>query len=218
MWTYFRGEGSLNDKSESHNNNKFNAIEVKEMFENAPYPIVRRVCLDCYNSHKDIYYRRLTPVPETLDLLNLFSHDWFDQDDKFNVDFALYSNYYDAVSNDESKRWTFCNFNDPGIGFPRDCGPTGHVPWNWNSYYRGGGRANNHAFFIPANDGNTVGIWNWNSVTHTHWNRDPWWQVYLGGDATVNDVYVWNRIDCCRNRLANFKVELLDGIHGGNVV
>ena len=26
---------------------------------------------------------------------------------------------------------TFCNFNDPNIGFPRDCGPYGPKSWQW---------------------------------------------------------------------------------------
>merc|ERR1712226_648410 len=69
-----------------------------------------------------------------------------------------------------------------------------------------------------AMDGNTVGIYNWNTVTHTNWNVNPYYSVWLGTDATINKVYFWNRIDCCRNRLSNVKVEVLDGIGGGDVV
>merc|ERR1739842_260359 len=51
-------------------------------------------------------------------------------------DFALYSTLDDAINDDN--RWTFCNYNDAGIGFPRDCGPSGHVAFQWTSATRGG--------------------------------------------------------------------------------
>ena len=50
----------------------------------------------------------------------------------------------------DKNRWQFCNYNDRGIGFPRDCGPTGRINSPWNSYTRGGGYAEQHAFLIPA--------------------------------------------------------------------
>ena len=58
-------------------------------------------------------------------------NNWFDRDNKFNDDFALYSIYIDAFYGE--KMWTFCNFNDHNIGFPRDCGPNGIVYFNWKS-------------------------------------------------------------------------------------
>jgi len=70
------------------------------------------VCPSCYSSHKDIYYRRLTPMPEDFDLLDTLMNNWMDLDNQFNVDFALYSSYFDAYYNKE--RWTYCNFNDSG--------------------------------------------------------------------------------------------------------
>ena len=32
----------------------------------------------------------------------------------------------------------YCNYNDNGIGFPRDCGKNGGVGGQWNSKTRGG--------------------------------------------------------------------------------
>ena len=88
-------------------------------------------------------------MSDDFDLLDTLMNNWSNTDNKFNVDFTLYSSYMDAYN--DVNRWTFCNFNDNGIGFPRDCGPTGRVNHNWNSYYRGGGRASNHAFYLPSN-------------------------------------------------------------------
>jgi len=244
-WTFIVGEGTLSDSD----NAIMDSLKFKTMFEAAKNPIVKRVCVHCNESHRTIYYRRLTPLPEDMDFLDLFMNNWFDTNNAFNVDFALYSSYDDALLDNEDARWNFCNFNDAGIGFPRDCGPFGVIGGQWSAYYRGGASAYDHAFYIEANpdfdyefkniaigktvsqsstgwgglaeqalDGKTVGIWNWNTVSHTNWNVGAFWQVWFGAEATVNKVYLWNRIDCCRDRMSEARVELLDGINGGNVV
>ena len=122
---------------------------LQEMVEALEVPIVRRVCPSCTQSHKDIYYRRLTPMPEGFNLLDTLMSNWFDTNNVLNVDFSLHSTYLDAFYG--TNGWEFCNYNDAGIGFPRDCGPTKRVNNQWNSYVRGGGNANHHAFLIPAN-------------------------------------------------------------------
>jgi len=118
--------------------------------------IVRRTCTSCrYDSHKDIYYKRLTALPPNVDetdgvyLLDMFMNNWSDRiANTLNVDFELYSSYEDAIAG--TSRWTYCNYNDPGIGLPRDCGPTGHVGNQWNAYVRANppGDANHHAFYV----------------------------------------------------------------------
>merc|ERR1711862_739345 len=76
--------------------------------------------------------------------LNTFMNDWFDNVNgkTFNVlgvDFDLYSTYDDALA--DANAWTTCNYNDPTVVFPRDCGPTYYV-WNqWNSYAHRDGQA-----------------------------------------------------------------------------
>jgi RHS repeat-associated protein len=61
-----------------------------------------------------------------------------------------------------------------------------------------------------AVDGNTSGTWANGSVTHTNYEAGAWWQVDLGGMQAVQSVDVWNRTDCCVERLTNFNVMLLD--------
>ena len=234
-WTFIAGEGFPEEDRIK------DARLFKEMFESQDQSmkIVRRVCPSCDATHKDIYYRRLTTMPDDFDLLDTLMNNWFDTNNRLDVDFALYSSYMDAYY--DQNRWTFCNYNDPGIGFPRDCGPKGRVNNNWNSYYRGGGRANHHAFLLPSNssfnsqiiniadekhatvkqstvshggvaeravDGNTVGIWNWGSTTHTRSESNPWWQVTFDYNTAVDKVYFWNRIDAGRDRLNNARVSL----------
>jgi hypothetical protein len=65
------------------------------------------------------------------------------------------------------------------------------------------------AGYAPA--GNAVDN-NWNgqftsgSVTHTAYAANAWWQVDLGATATIASVAIWNRTDCCGDRLNDYWV------------
>ncbi|MBV8881775.1 MAG: DUF1553 domain-containing protein, partial [Planctomycetaceae bacterium] len=65
-----------------------------------------------------------------------------------------------------------------------------------------------------ANDGNTNGDYNANSVCHTSAEDNPWWEVDLGQPLPIDRVVVWNRTDggeAISSRTKNYKVLLLDG-------
>lgn len=58
-----------------------------------------------------------------------------------------------------------------------------------------------------AVDGNTNGSFAAGSVTHTldgNAAMEPWWQVDLGSIVTIDSVRIWNRTDCCDQRLKGF--------------
>ncbi|MEO3765637.1 alpha-L-fucosidase [Streptomyces sp. B5E4] len=59
-----------------------------------------------------------------------------------------------------------------------------------------------------AVDGDTNGNFPGGSVTHTaeDGSAEPWWQVDLGAARALDDVSIWNRTDCCANRLKDFWV------------
>ena len=57
-----------------------------------------------------------------------------------------------------------------------------------------------------AVDGNTNGVYNQNSITHTNNDTNAWWQVDLGSVRTIETIQLFNRTDCCSNRLSNFYV------------
>jgi RHS repeat-associated protein len=61
-----------------------------------------------------------------------------------------------------------------------------------------------------AVDGNTDGNYMVGSVTHTNGESQPWWQVDLGSVRAVERVGVWNRTDCCAERLTDFYVFVSD--------
>ena len=62
-----------------------------------------------------------------------------------------------------------------------------------------------------AVDGSTHGDFKGGSVTHTTETSDPWWELDLGLETVLDQVTVWNRTDCCGERLDGFTLRLLDG-------
>eukprot|EP00947_MAST-08B_sp_MAST-8B-sp1_P004238 g4238.t1 len=109
---------------------KFNA-----MLDAAPNKIVRRICEWCLYTHKEIYYKRLTPL-KGFNAYHALGHTWTakgnpEGSNAFNKDFKLYSTYQDAVKDEHA--WTRCNFDSTGTGFPRDCGPNSFTMRNWYS-------------------------------------------------------------------------------------
>lgn len=61
-----------------------------------------------------------------------------------------------------------------------------------------------------AVDGITNGLWGNGSVTHTESTLQPWWEVDLGSVQEIGGISVWNRTDCCSNRLSQFYLFLSD--------
>lgn len=57
-----------------------------------------------------------------------------------------------------------------------------------------------------AIDGNTIGYFDQNSMLHTQGGTNDWFQEDLGGNAQINLVQLFNRWDCCANRLSNVSV------------
>ncbi len=57
-----------------------------------------------------------------------------------------------------------------------------------------------------AVDGNTDGNYGHNSVSMTNRSGGPRWQVDLGGIQQIDAVQLWNRTDCCGDRLRDFYV------------
>jgi len=112
--------------------------EFRKIWSGSANQILRRRCVDCNNSHKDIYYRRFDTngLPEDFDLLHVVKDYWHSspsiEHNDFQVDFKLYSTYEDAKN--DVNNWQACNFNDANVGFPRDCGPTKLVGHQWNTF------------------------------------------------------------------------------------
>ena len=61
-----------------------------------------------------------------------------------------------------------------------------------------------------AVDGNTSGIWSSNKMTSTGNPNNPWWKYKWNNKININtiqNVKVYNRTDCCKNRLNDAIIE-----------
>jgi len=66
----------------------------------------------------------------------------------------------------------------------------------------------NSGYAKRAVDGNTDGKWAGNSCTQTNVETNPYWYVDLEKPASVSKVQVFNRADCCGDRISNFEVRV----------
>ena len=111
--------------------------DFNTIWKRSPNEILYRYCEDCSASHKDIYMRRTGDTEKILpfDMLTMVLENWFDApDNRLGINFDLYDTYADALA--QTHKWQVCNYNDRGVGFPRDCGKGGNVSGNWNSIDR----------------------------------------------------------------------------------
>jgi Protein of unknown function (DUF1553)/Protein of unknown function (DUF1549)/Planctomycete cytochrome C/F5/8 type C domain len=63
-----------------------------------------------------------------------------------------------------------------------------------------------------AIDGNTDGAFSKGSVAHSNEEKDPWLEIDLGSEQTVDRLLLWNRTDGnVGDRIAGYRIELFDG-------
>jgi uncharacterized protein (TIGR03382 family) len=62
-----------------------------------------------------------------------------------------------------------------------------------------------------ANDGDTSGVWGFETVSHTDAIAGSiWWEVDLQGDYNINEIALHARTDCCADRQGNYRISILD--------
>ena len=91
--------------------------------------VIKRECPECADTHKTIYYKRITPTGQ-FSVYNNMKNTWSKSGNELNTDFKLYSDAQDL--NADKNGWMFCNYDDIVAGF-RDCGPTEPVRYQWNT-------------------------------------------------------------------------------------
>ena len=60
-----------------------------------------------------------------------------------------------------------------------------------------------------AVDGDTTGTSPWGATAdlqHASTGTEPWWKVDLGNESTLDNVKIFNRSNCCQDRMENFYV------------
>jgi len=115
------------------------ATEFNTLFWASRHHIVKRLCANCSADYQEIYYRRLSQV-DSFAVYDYLKDNWNSSNNALGLDFNIYSTYDDAKN--EANPWTYCNYDDAGVGFPRDCGKTqsDSVAYQWNSWQRDGGQ------------------------------------------------------------------------------
>eukprot|EP00493_Phyllostaurus_siculus_P025506 UN25850 len=74
----------------------------------------------------------MTDIPDDFNAYNIFTDTWTNSPSNvLNIDFEIYSSLVDLENG--ANRWEYCNYNDPDVGFPRDCGPTTSTHSEWFS-------------------------------------------------------------------------------------
>lgn len=86
-----------------------------------------------------------------------------------------------------------------------------------------GGVATQSSTYLPvpggdadnAIDGDTNGNWNFgdpasNTLSHTESEPNAWWKVAFNAPYFISSIDLFNRTDCCADRLNNFSVFLYD--------
>jgi len=59
-----------------------------------------------------------------------------------------------------------------------------------------------------AINGNTSGYFSTQQCSHTEYQHQPWWKVDLHFFYSINTIVIWNRIDCCMDRLDNAEIKI----------
>ncbi len=128
----FNYESQKESQKDLTNNFKNNPSEVNKIFKNANIPYyVEFNRSSNRDSHKKIIYKRIKSN-EDLNIHDLFTNNWFSKNNILNNHFKLYDNLSDAK--EDKNAWKFCNYDDSGIGFPRDCGKNNGIGGQWVSY------------------------------------------------------------------------------------
>jgi hypothetical protein len=127
------------------------AAAFDSRFAASPTQIVARQCDGCGADHRLIFYKRLTDTPAKWSLYDNLQLGWkLGPGNQFGLDFSLHSTYEAALAG--TAPWQFCDGDQPGVGFPRNCRPAADgaaVRSQW-SHGSSAGTQPNYAFFIDS--------------------------------------------------------------------
>merc|ERR1712185_860659 len=133
----------------AYGNYDVGAAKFNDVFRKSGDFVIKRICSNCRSDYKEVYYRRYTS-PTAFAPYDYMKMNWFSSNNVLNKDFGIFSSYADAIA--KRNPWRFCNYNDPGVGFPRDCGKTGYVAHQWNAFpgSRHAGGSRSVAYYIHS--------------------------------------------------------------------
>lgn len=115
------------------------AAIVNEIFEHRSTGVIKYLV----DGRPYNYYQRLRDI-EGFDMYSNLAITWASERNVMHTDFEMYTTYADLAA--RRRPWAFCNYDDPGVGYPRDCGVTEAVGGYWTEIhgseypYNGGGQ------------------------------------------------------------------------------
>jgi hypothetical protein len=104
------------------------ATAVDQLF--ATSKVLYRLCPNCLSTHQEIFYQRVTSIPASFSIYSNLIDTWTSTNNILNTNFQLFGSYSDFSS--QLNAWQVCNYDSWGVGFPRDCGPTGLITRQWS--------------------------------------------------------------------------------------
>lgn len=154
IWSFVAGRDAMSRYHDGYGNKAF-ARALDAASSSAPNGILYRICPDCVDTHKKIYYRRLSEIPESFDLLDniLYHGDDGEGNNVWGEDFSIHSTYEDALTG--ANPWKCPNDSySYGSGFPGNCSPSGEQVKNQQSRFNQQNEQTNVAFYVnkPEHD------------------------------------------------------------------
>ncbi|KAL7431889.1 hypothetical protein ACHAXM_004223 [Skeletonema potamos] len=121
-------------------------------------PVVMRACAECRDTHKNVFYRRLTSMPPDKDLLYCITKTRGNCDgfNIWNQDFTLHSTYGDAMNGDNAWLCPGGQFNY-AAPFDGECSPSGdRVRDQWTVLHWSTPPQRNVAYYVNKPEGVSI--------------------------------------------------------------
>eukprot|EP00960_Hanusia_phi_P062713 765239-Hanusia_phi.AAC.3 len=103
----------------------------RQLVSSNKYATIVRVCYDCLESHRLIFYKRILTVDGDWSISQNMLYRWLSNRNTLNVHFKLYGSEVDYLT--DNNAWGYCNYDDNAVGSFRDCGPTAAVGSQWTA-------------------------------------------------------------------------------------
>ena len=189
------------------NKEEFNSV-IRNL--NVPFYLYRHSFNSDVNSHDIIVYKRLTEVPDTLDMYDLIHENWNEEERNVHkTDFDLYNTLHDALRNQNA--WQFCGYRQ-NIGFPGICGEDAENQVDYQSVNNENSKLKSFNWYyvnenyIYKNDGQKC-------CNHTENGPNEFVEINLAEESEISEIVIYNRPDQDMDKCSSAKLELFDKIN-----
>ncbi|GAA4115624.1 hypothetical protein GCM10022393_15850 [Aquimarina addita] len=219
-WPFYNDlVGAIVQTSPYHTSNNYNAT----MTINDPSHPTVDFLGSTWNKSEEYYYWRNNGgqlYSGNINLLTVEATGTNDYDESRPI--AWYKEYeggrsfYTALGHNDSDYTDDSNFMrhvEEGIKWAGNFDETITLPTNDNLALNGAASQSSTGYQGIASraiDGDTNGAYFDGSVTHTNTENNAWWQVELDAQENIGEIIIYNRVDCCEERLSDFTVIVTD--------